>query len=157
VLKDDAADIAAAAIAKDPGRKDALVARLKEMGTAPTATPRLRVVLTWESDANDVDLHVFDSGKHHAWFKRRHLQGGRGTLYKTAFGGYGPEAFVVRRPKHYPFRLFAYYYRMGPMGWGMGQAQVIRADGKGGLTSESRPFVLQRDKAWVDLGTVAGG
>ncbi len=160
VLKDDAADIAAAAIAKDPSRKDALVARLKEMGTAPTTIARMRVVLTWESDANDVDLHVFDSDKHHAWFKRRHLQGGRGQLYKTAFGGYGPEAFVVKRPKRYPFRLFAYYYRMGPMGWGMGQAQVIRADGKGGLVSESRPYVLQRDKAWVDLGTVtklAGG
>ncbi len=154
VLRDDAADIGAAIIAKEPARKDAIVARLKTMGTAPTTRPRLRVVLTWETDANDVDLHVFDSGNHHAWFKRRHLKNGRGDLYKTAFGGFGPEAFVVNKPKRYPYRLFAYYYRMGPMGWGMGQAQVIRADGKGGLGTEARPYVLQRDKAWVDLGTV---
>ena len=154
VLRDDAADIAAAAIAQDPGRKEALTARLQDMGTRPTSGARLRVVLTWETDANDVDLHVFDSDKQHAWFKRRHLQGGRGQLYKTAFGGYGPEAFVVNRPRHHPYRLFAFYYRMGPMGWGMGQAQIIRTDGKGGLGVEARAYVLQRDKAYVDLGAV---
>ena len=51
-------DRGANGIAQDPSRKDALTERLAAMGTKPTNKPRLRVVLTWETDANDVDLHV---------------------------------------------------------------------------------------------------
>lgn len=156
VLRDDAADIAAAWARRDPGHKPALEQRLKAMGATWVSAPRLRVVLTWETDANDVDLHVFNAQHDHTFFKRRQMPGGLGEMYKSAFGGYGPEAFVATNPKKGPWRLFAYYYRMGPMGWGMGQAQVIRTDGVGGMVVQARPYVLQRDKAWIDLGTVEG-
>ncbi len=156
VLRDDAADIGAAALAAmvdDPVERGAIEERLAAIGVKATGTARLRFVLTWETDANDVDLHVFDRDKRHAWFKSPKLASG-GELYKTAFGGYGPEALTVTHPRAYPYRLMAYYYRMGPMGYGIGQVQVIRADGHGGLSVEGRPFVLQLDKAWVELGQV---
>ena len=44
----------------------------------------------------------------------------------------------------------------GPMGYGMGTLQVVRHDGKGGLTVEPRPFVVMADNAMVDLGVGQG-
>jgi len=43
------------------------------------------------------------------------------------------------------------------MGYGMGTVQVVRHDGKGGLTLEPRPFVVMADDAMVDLGRVGAG
>lgn len=42
----------------------------------------------------------------------------------------------------------------GAMGLGLGTVQVIRHDGAGGGIVEDRPFVIQRDDAMVELGTV---
>ena len=39
------------------------------------------------------------------------------------------------------------------MGYGMGKLEIIEHDGKGGLTFEERPFVVMRDRAFVDLGS----
>jgi len=39
------------------------------------------------------------------------------------------------------------------MGYGMGTVQVVRYDGKGGLSVEPRPFVVMVDDAMVDLGS----
>ena len=40
------------------------------------------------------------------------------------------------------------------MGLGIGTVQVIRHDGKGRVTVEDRPFVLQKDGATIPLGEV---
>lgn len=41
------------------------------------------------------------------------------------------------------------------MGIGLGTIQVIRHDGKGRITVEDRPFVIQNDHAMIELGAVA--
>ena len=40
------------------------------------------------------------------------------------------------------------------MGYGMGKLEVIEHDGQGHLSFEERPFVVMKDRAFVDLGTV---
>ena len=47
-----------------------------------------------------------------------------------------------------------HYYARGPEGVGLGSVQVIRYDGDGNVSVEDRPFVIQNDNAYVDLGTV---
>jgi hypothetical protein len=42
------------------------------------------------------------------------------------------------------------------MGYGMGALQIIEHDGSGGFAFEERPYVVMRDGAYVDLGSVAG-
>lgn len=123
-------------------------------GTKVATRPSIRFVLSWETDANDVDLHVNDRHGDHAFFSRLSLSSG-GELAGDITTGYGPEQFAIDEPRAFPYRLRAHYYRKGPMGVGLGTVQIIRHDGKGTITVEDRPFVIQNDDAMVDLGAVA--
>ena len=58
----------------------------------------LRVVLTWDTDACDIDLWVEDpDGERAVYSNPRTYQGGRLSRDYTA--GYGPEEFMLRDPK----------------------------------------------------------
>jgi hypothetical protein len=76
-------------------------------------------------------------------------------LYADVTNGYGPECFILRGQPRKPvkqYTLQVHYYARGPMGFGMGKLQIVRHDGKGGLSFDERPFVVMQDKAHVDLG-----
>jgi tetratricopeptide (TPR) repeat protein len=116
------------------------------------ATKRqLRLVLMWETDANDVDFHIYDNQQHHAFYSQMSLPTG-GTLYADITTGYGPECFSISEPKAFPYKVQVHYYRMGPMGYGMGVLHVLDYDLKKGLKSEFRPFVVMTNGAFVELG-----
>ena len=156
ILSDDLGLIAAAWTRAAPERRDAIADRLAAAGGHPAHGPSLRFVLSWETDANDVDLHVYDGHGAHAYYSNKGLPSG-GQLYADVTTGYGPECFAVRgdaRKRAYPYRLEVNYYRRGPMGYGLGTVQVVEHDGRGVLTVESRPFVVMADGADVDLGSV---
>jgi tetratricopeptide (TPR) repeat protein len=115
--------------------------------------PQLRLVLMWETDANDVDLHIYDNQQHHAFYSHRNLPTG-GTLYADITTGYGPECFSISEPNAFPYEIKAHYYNMGPMGYGMGTVHVLHYDPEQGLDSEFIPFVVMKDRAFVELGVV---
>lgn len=114
--------------------------------------PSTRFVLTWETDANDVDFHILDARGGHAYYSSKSLASG-GSLYADVTTGYGPECFTIPgTPQAGPYKLYAHYYSRGPMGYGMGKVEILRHDGRGGLTFEQRPFVVMNDSAYVKLG-----
>jgi hypothetical protein len=153
ILREDVQLIAAAWAAAEPPRRADIERRLAPLGLHIDATPSMRFILTWETDANDVDFHIFDRALHHAYYERKQLASG-GELYADITTGYGPECFAVDQPRAWPYHIKAHYYSRGPMGYGMGQVQIIRHDGKGALGFEDRPFVIMNDQAFVDLGVV---
>ena len=156
ILQEDLGLIAAAWEHAEPGRRDHIRALLRAAGGRREDKPSLRFVLSWETDANDVDLHVYDGRGDHAYYRERGLPSG-GDLYHDVTNGYGPGCFTIRRPapeRAYPYRLQAHYYRRGPMGYGMGSLHVVEHDGHGGLRFESHPFVVMRDGAFVDLAVL---
>jgi tetratricopeptide (TPR) repeat protein len=156
ILAEDLGLIAEVWIHAEPGRAADIRQRLRQAGGREERGPSLRFVLSWETDANDVDFHIHDGRGGHAFYSQRTLASG-GELYADVTTGYGPECFTVRQPpagRAYPYRLQAHYYSRGPMGYGMGKLQVIEHDGRGGLRFEERPFVVMRDGAYVDLGMV---
>ena len=156
VLREDLGLLAAAWLRAEPARRAEVLDRLEIHGATLESEPSLRFVLSWETDANDVDLHVYDHRGGHAFFSHRTLPSG-GELYADVTTGYGPECFAVRSPADRdagPYRLRVHYYSRGPMGYGMGTVQVVRHDGAGGLTVEPRPFVVMEDNAMVSLGSV---
>jgi tetratricopeptide (TPR) repeat protein len=153
ILQEDASLAAAAMIAADPKQADAIRKRVSALGLSVDTRNTLRFVLTWETDANDVDFHIFDKKYGHAFYQRKSLNSG-GELYADVTRGYGPECFTIESPKKAPYRLKAHYYNRGPMGYGAGKLQVIRHDGKGHFAFDERPFVIMNDGAYVDLGTV---
>ena len=159
ILREDLGLVAAAWIKADPKRREEILAKVAAAGGVVEDAPSLRFVLNWETDANDVDFHIFDADGGHAFYEHPELASG-GRLYADVTTGYGPECFTIRLPKERRSALYtlqAHYYSRGPMGYGMGKLEIIDHDGSGGLTFEERPFVAMVDHAFVELGTVAGG
>ena len=154
ILREDLGLIGRAWIAHERSVDKKVRAALSKRGAFLPTTASTRFVLSWETDANDVDLHVYDAAGHHAYYSRKVLASG-GHLYADVTTGFGPECFTIEgEPKAGPYRLQAHYYRRGPMGYGMGTLQIVEHDGKGGLTFAEHPFVIMRDDAYVDLATV---
>ena len=52
------------------------------------AVARLRIVLSWDTDATDLDLHVMTPSGQHAWYGQRVIPGGAIDIDVTT--GYGP-------------------------------------------------------------------
>jgi tetratricopeptide (TPR) repeat protein len=147
-LREDIGLVAAAWAKVDPGRRADIDAMVVAAGGVPETEPSLRFALTWETDANDVDLLVTP------W---QDPASGNGRLYENVTNGYGPEVYAVRgRVRAESYGLGARYSRSGPMGLGMGKLQIVEHDGKGGLRFDERPFMLRGDGAYADLGTYAG-
>ncbi|RKZ58009.1 MAG: hypothetical protein DRQ99_26060 [Candidatus Parabeggiatoa sp. nov. 3] len=119
----------------------------------PATQRQLRFVLFWETDANDVDLHIYDNQQHHAYYSQKSLPTG-GTLYADITTGYGPECFTISEPKAFPYQMQAHYYNMGPMGYGMGVLHLLDYKAKTGIRSEWRPFVVMKNGAFVELGRI---
>ena len=140
-----------------PGDKE--IAKVKNLFPKQTKSypgASTRFILHWESDANDVDLHVFDNRGNHAYYSNRELPGG-GELADDVTTGYGPEFFTIKgTAKHQPYALQAHYYNRGPMGYGMGTLHVIKVDAEGNTTFDFRPFIVMKDQAFVGLGMVDG-
>jgi uncharacterized protein YfaP (DUF2135 family) len=81
--------------------------------------------------------------------------GSGGALYADITTGYGPECFAIAgKARAYPYVLQAHYYARGPMGYGMGKLQVLESDGKGDLRITDHPFVIMKDRAFVELARV---
>jgi tetratricopeptide (TPR) repeat protein len=159
VLREDLGLLAAALLHAEPARREEVLDRLEAHGARLESEPSLRFVLTWETDANDVDLHVHDRKGAHAYYSEKTLPSG-GELYADVTTGYGPECFTVAGPEKReaaPYRLQVHYYSRGPMGYGMGTVQVVTHDGEGGLAVEPRPFVVMTDGAMVEIGSVKAG
>ena len=155
ILQDDLGLVGAAWSKAEPGRGKEIRARVEKAGARIPTKPSLRFVLWWETDANDVDFHIHDGKKNHAFYSQRELRSG-GHLYADVTTGFGPECFTIEgAPKAFPYKLEAHYYSMGPMGFGMGSMRVVQHDGKGDIKVEDRPFIIMVDGAYVDLGVVS--
>jgi tetratricopeptide (TPR) repeat protein len=156
ILSDDLSMIVHAWTQVQP--KDEGLARLKTQMKDMHISKNLpkntvRMILSWETDANDVDFHIHDVQKNHAFYSQKTLISG-GQLYADITTGYGPESFVIVNPSAYPYELQAHYYRRGPMGYGGGKLQIISQDSNGALIFEERPFVIMVDGAYLNLGKV---
>jgi hypothetical protein len=156
ILKEDIGLLGAAWAKAEPKRSAEILRMVKDSGGTVESAPSLRFVLTWETDANDVDFHIYDATGGHAYYSQPHLRSG-GDLYADITTGYGPECFTIRLPKgarSASYVLQGNYFSRGPMGYGMGKLEVIDHDGHGGFTFEQHPYVVMIDHAFVNLGAI---
>ena len=154
ILRDDAAVVAAKWATEVPEQADTIRAQARKARIRILKKPVTHFVLSWETDANDVDLHVYDGDGSHAYYLRRGLKSG-GFLYADIRDGYGPESFTIEgEPKGYPYRIDVDYFSRGPMGYGLGALQVIQT-GKAQET-EMIPFVLMMEKGRARLKLMEG-
>ena len=72
-------------------------------------SPKLRVVLSWDSDNTDLDLHVVTPDGGHSYYGNRVLKNG-GALDVDVTTGYGPEIFSAPSPQNGTYLVYLNYY-----------------------------------------------
>jgi uncharacterized protein YfaP (DUF2135 family) len=85
--------------------------------------PRLRVVLAWDTDGTDLDLHVVSPDGAHTFYGDRVAPNG-GALDVDVTTGYGPEIYSSAAPLHGTYLVYVNYYGSGNSSGGMTVAQV---------------------------------
>jgi len=154
VLRGDLGLVAAAWIRRWPDQ-EAYVREALRVHEAELATgPSLRFVLSWDSELADLDLHVRDGLGWHAFYRHKALDSG-GRLSDDMDAGYGLEAFTIDGPASaFPYRVEVGYYARGAT-HGAGKLEIVEHDGQGQLFFDERPFVVLKERAYVDLGTLS--
>jgi Ca-activated chloride channel homolog len=69
----------------------------------------VRVILAWDADATDVDLHVIDPNGEEVYYGHNLSYQG-GTISRDATGGYGPEEFSLKVAKPGKYRVEANFF-----------------------------------------------
>ncbi|MEO7493953.1 MAG: DUF2135 domain-containing protein [Massilia sp.] len=98
---------------------------------------RLRVVLSWDSDGTDLDLHVVTPEGGQAWYGNRVLGDGS-ALDVDVTTGYGPEIFSSAAPSKGVYHVYVNYYGSGDGTSALTVAQVSI------ITNENTPRERQQ-------------
>jgi hypothetical protein len=90
--------------------KDFALARLSAVAPlAPVDQADLVVMITWNTDGTDVDLHVTEPDGDHCFYGHRTTRSG-GQLTRDVTQGYGPEMYVMRHAAAGRYRIQAHYF-----------------------------------------------
>jgi uncharacterized protein YfaP (DUF2135 family) len=73
---------------------------------------RLRILLAWDTDGTDLDLHVVGPDGQHVWYGARVAADG-GALDVDVTTGYGPEIYANPTPVPGVYHVFVNYYGSG--------------------------------------------
>ena len=69
----------------------------------------VRIVMTWDADSTDIDLHVIEPSGERAYYSHNRTTIG-GLVSKDFTRGYGPEEYLVRKAMHGVYTIQAKYY-----------------------------------------------
>ncbi len=154
VLREEFAYVLRAWRKKDPASSDEIVARAQRANVDLLKSDALRVTMCWETDANDVDLHVVDPNGEECFYQHKNNVSGL-ELYSDQTQGLGPE--VIRTDKALPgtYHIAVNYFAAGPMGVSRGVVVVLKPTDGIDNAPQIIPFALiegGRDLRYV--GTV---
>jgi tetratricopeptide (TPR) repeat protein len=115
-------------LVKDPSRRDEIAERARDHNVSLERRDALRVSIAWETDANDVDLHVVDPKGEECFYSHDKTATGL-ALYQDITQGLGPE--VVRTARVVPgtYHVGVNYFAAGPMGVSRGIVVIVRDRG----------------------------
>lgn len=104
-------------------------------------TDALRVAMAWETDANDVDLHVVDPSGEECFYGHAKNAGGL-ELYSDQTQGLGPEVIRTEKAAKGTYHVGVKYYNAGPMGVSRGVVVVFVPENGVAKAPEILPFCL---------------
>jgi uncharacterized protein YfaP (DUF2135 family) len=100
---------------------------------------KMRVVLSWDSDGTDLDLHVVSPDGQHVFYGNRSVPNG-GALDVDVTTGYGPEIFASVAPPKGVYHVYVNYYGSGGSEQDLSTAQIAIVTQEG-TVSEKRQVV----------------
>ncbi|STI47573.1 DUF2135 family protein, function uncharacterised [Escherichia coli] len=101
---------------------------------------RLRLVLSWDTDNTDLDLHVVTPDGEHAWYGNTVLKNS-GALDMDVTTGYGPEIFAMPAPIHGRYQVYINYYG-GRSETELTTAQLTLITDEGSVNEKQETFIV---------------
>ncbi|KJH78940.1 YfaP family protein [Pseudomonas sp. ES3-33] len=100
--------------------------RTQFLNTSGGATPaKLRVLLAWDSDNTDLDLHLITPDGAHIWYGDRAVPNGA-ALDVDVTTGYGPEIFAMPAPIKGQYLVYVNYFGGGYRSDDEGQEDAVQ-------------------------------
>lgn len=103
--------------------------------------PRLRIVLSWDSDSTDLDLHVVSPDGQHVFYGDRVAANG-GALDVDVTTGFGPEIYATPNPVRGIYNVFVNYYGAGEQRDALTTAQVAIIQDEGTAKEKQQVFTV---------------
>ncbi len=119
----------------------------------------VRISMSWDADATDIDLHVVEPGGEEAFFSHNRTTRG-GLVSRDVTDGYGPEEYLIRVAPQGPYAIKAKYYgsrQQTLVGAATVTATVFTDWGR--ATEKRQTLALRLDKPhdMVDIGSIVFG
>ena len=143
-----------AILAKHPTARHSFDRRLLQ-----NLTCDVRIVMTWDSDSSDMDLHVIEPTGEECFYSHNLTQVG-GKLSKDFTSGYGPEDYMIRRAVPGVYKIQTNYFGSNEQkltGGTTVQATIITNFGRGNEKRQHLTLRLTQNKETVTIGAVTLG
>ena len=122
----------------------------------------MRVVLAWDADETDVDLHVTEPSGEEAYYGHRRTRTG-GDVSQDITDGYGPEEYLLRKAPAGGYKIRAHYFashQQEVFGPATATATIFTDWGRPNQRFQTLSIRLDKAREMIELGTVrigAGG
>jgi Flp pilus assembly protein TadD len=110
-------------------RVDIFKRRAKTANVDLSKFDALRVTLCWETDANDVDLHIIDPNGEDCFYGHKKNDQSGLELYSDQTQGLGPEVIRADKLQNGTYHIGVNYFSAGPMGVSRGVVVIIQNSG----------------------------
>ena len=119
----------------------------------------MRVVMSWDADETDIDLHVTEPSGEEAFYGR-HLTRKGGFVSKDITDGYGPEEYMIRKAEKGGYTVRAHYFashQQTVFGPATVTATIFTDWARPNQKSQTLSIRLDQAKKMLDLGIVGYG
>lgn len=119
----------------------------------------VRIVMSWDADATDIDLHVIEPSKEEAFYGHNRTTKG-GYVSRDITDGYGPEEYMIRKAPHGKYTVRAKYYgsrQQTVVGPATVTATVFTNWGRRDEQQRTMSLRLDKVKDMVDIGSILFG
>jgi Uncharacterized protein conserved in bacteria len=127
VIREELGYVYRAWLVKEPARRTEIEQRARDFHVDLSRRDALRITLAWETDANDVDLHVVDPHGEECYYQHTSTASGL-ELHEDITQGLGPEVVRAETLVKGTYHIGVNYYSAGPMGVSRGIVVVMRGD-----------------------------
>lgn len=119
----------------------------------------IRIIMAWDADATDIDLHVAEPGGEEAYYGHNRTARG-GLVSQDITDGYGPEEYLIRRAPQGSYAVKANYYGSGQqtvVGPATATATVYTDWGRPTEKRQTLALRLDKPRDMVTLGSIVFG
>jgi hypothetical protein len=119
----------------------------------------MRVVMAWDADETDVDLHVTEPSGEEAYYGHRRTRSG-GDVSEDITDGYGPEEYLLRKAPAGVYRIRAHYFashQQTVFGPATVTATIFTDWGRPNQAFQTLSIRLDKAREMIDLGEVSIG